>query len=99
MIAPTYMYTTLFQPNYILLSKYLDRMCHTVIKPQIIKQMKAHKYSNIFQMQEHKGTFIGIDTCNITQYHNFKLSSILLEGYKPRSLSNFSDANMLLTQL
>ena len=76
---------TLCQPNHILPCKYSDQMCHAVIKPQTIKQMKAQKYSNTFQMQEQRGSFNGIDTCNVTQYRNFKLQSILLEEYKSRS--------------
>ena len=70
---------TLRQPNHILPSKYSDQIYHAVIKPQTIKQMKAQKYSNNFQMQEQRGSFNGIDTCNVTQYLNFKLQSILLE--------------------
>ena len=40
---------TLRQPNNILPCKYSDQMCHAVIKPRTIKQMKAHKYWNTFQ--------------------------------------------------
>ena len=58
--------------------------------------MKAHQYSNIFQMQEQRGNFNGIDTCIVTQYRNFKLISALLEEYESRSICGRPDINTLL---
>ena len=54
------------QPNHILPCKYSDQICHAVIKPRTISQMKAQKYSNTFQMHKQRGNFNGIDTCSIT---------------------------------
>ena len=86
------------QPNHILPCKYSDQICHAVIKPRTITQMKAQKYSNTFQMQEQRGNFNGIDTCSVTQYRNFKLISILLEEYESRSIRGRPDINTLLNQ-
>ena len=53
------------QPNHILPSKHPDQLCHAIVKPRTIHLMKACAYSNSFQMHEQRGTFNGIDTCNI----------------------------------
>ena len=86
------------QSNHILPCKYSDQICHAVIKPRTITQMKAQKYSNCFQMMEQRGNFNGIDTCNVTQYRDFKLLSILLEENECRSLIGRADINALLDQ-
>ena len=66
------------QPFHILPSKQPDQLCHAVIKPRTIKPMKACKYSNSFQMHEQRGTFNGIDTCNVTSYGRFDFCSKIL---------------------
>ena len=86
------------QPNHILPCKYSDQICHAVIKPRTITQMKAQKYSNCFQMHEQRGNFNGIDTCNVTQYRDFKVLSVLLEEYESRSICGRPDINALLDQ-
>ena len=60
--------------------------------------MKAQKYSNCFQMMEQRGNFNGIDTCNVTQYRDFQLLSVLLEEYESRSIIGRPDINALLDQ-
>ena len=42
--------------------------------------------------------FNGIDTCNLTQYTDFKLLSVLLEEYESRSICGRPDINALLDQ-
>ena len=49
-------------------------------------------------MKEQRGNFNGIDTCDITQYRNFKLLSYLLEENESRSLFGRPDINALLDQ-
>ena len=61
--------------------------------------MKAQKYSNSFQLHEQRGSFNGIDTCSVTNYHNFALQSLLLGQYESRSIKNRPDINSMLTQL
>ena len=60
--------------------------------------MKPQKYSNTFQMKEERGNFNGINTCSVTQYRNFMLISVLLEGYESRSIRGRPDINALLNQ-
>ena len=86
------------EPNHILPCKYSDQICHAVIKPRTITQMKAQKYSNTFQMQEQRGNFNRIDTCSVTQDINFKLIYVLLEDYESRSIRGRPDINALLNQ-
>ena len=88
----------LHQPNHILPCKYSGHIFHAVIKPRTITQMKAQKHSNTFQMQEQKGKFNRIITCSVTQYRNFKLISIFLEGYKFISIRGQPDINAILNQ-
>ena len=64
-------------------------------KPQTIKQMKAQEYSTTFWIQEQRSNFNDIDTCNVTQYCNFKLDSIFLEEFMSRSLSNCPNTNAI----
>ena len=49
-------------------------------------------------MHEQRGNFNGIDTCNITQYRNFKIISILLQEYESRSIFGRPDINTLIDQ-
>ena len=49
-------------------------------------------------MMEQRGNFNGIDTCNVTQYRDFKLLSVLLEEYESRSICGRPDINALLDQ-
>ena len=87
------------QPGHILPAPYADQMTHTVIKPRTIAPMKAKKYSNQFQMHEQRGTFNGIDTCSVTTFHNFALTSNLLRENEHRSIVNRPDINNLLDKL
>ena len=50
-------------------------------------------------MQEQRGNFIGIDTCNVTNIRNFKFVSVLLEEYKSISIRGCPDIYALLNQL
>ena len=50
--------------------------------------MKACKYSNSFQMHEQRGTFNGIDTCNVTSYGRFDFCSKILNESEGRSIGN-----------
>ena len=83
------------QPFHILPSKQPDQLCHAVIKPRTIKPMKACKYSNSFQMHEQRGTFNGIDTCNVTSYGRFDFCSKILNKSEGRSIDNRPDKNPL----
>ena len=61
--------------------------------------MRASKYSNIYQMHEQRGSFQGIDTCDITDFGNFSYCSYLLDESESRSIMNRPDINSILDNL
>lgn len=61
--------------------------------------MKASKYCNIYQIHEQRGSFQGIDTCDITDFGNFSLCYLLLDESESRSIMNRPDINCLLDNL
>ena len=86
-------------PSVNLPSKYSDQLCHCCIRTRTIKPMKCSEYSTGFQMHEQRGTFHGIDTCNVTSYRNFNFRSTLLSNAESRSIINRPDINTLLNQM
>ena len=87
------------QPNHILPSSSGDQLAHAVIKLRSIRPLKTTKYVNSYQMHEERGSFQGIDTCNITTFGDFSKTSILLDESESRSITCRRDVNMLLSQL
>ena len=87
------------QPNHILPSSSGDQLAQAVIKPRSIRPLKATKYVNLYQMHKQRGSFQGIDTCNITTFGDFSKTSILLDERESRSITCRRDVNMLLSQL
>ena len=73
-----------------------DQLCHAVIRSRTIKSFKASAYSNSYQMHEQKGSFQGIDTCDICNFGDFSFMSILLSETESRSIANRPDINDLL---
>ena len=65
------------QPYHIIPSEKGDQLCHAVVKTRLIKPMRAAKYSNIYQMHEQRGSFQGIDTCDVTDFGDFRFCSVL----------------------
>ena len=63
------------QPNHSLASLKPDQLCHGVLKTRTIKPMQKRIYSNAYQMHEQRGSFNGIDTCNLTNMHDFSYRS------------------------
>ena len=76
-----------------------DQLCHAVIKTRTIKPMKASKCSNTYQMHEQRGSFQGIDTCNVTSIGNFAHNSHLLRRSELLSIANRPDIVSLLSDL
>jgi predicted GIY-YIG superfamily endonuclease len=88
------------QPSpHILSSMYSDQICHCVIRSRTVKPLEHKSYSIGFQMHEQRGTFNGIDTCNVTSYRNFNFRSKLLTDAESRSIVNRPDINSLLNQM
>ena len=86
-------------PNHIIPSRHGDQLCHAVLKPRTIKSMKAGAYSNSYQTQEQRGSFNGIDTCDITNYGDFSFCSKLLDENESRAIAHRPDINALLSKL
>ena len=87
------------QPHHILPSRESDQLCHGVIKSRTIQPLKASTYSISYQMHEQRGTFNGIDTCNITNYGRFDFCSKITHDNECRSIGNRPDINSLLNKL
>lgn len=85
--------------NHILPSTYSDQIAHCSIRTRTIKPMCRKYYSNSFQMHEQRGSFNGIDTCNISTFRQFNFHSTLLSDFEASSILNRPDINALLGQL
>jgi hypothetical protein len=77
-------------------SQQSDQLCHAIIKSRIVKNFKASAYSNSYQMNEQRGSFQGVDTCDICNFGDFTFKSRLLSEFECRSVSNRADINDLL---
>ena len=86
-------------PHHIIPSHKGDQLCHAVIKPRLIKPMKASRYSNTYQMDEQRGSFQGIYTCTVTNFGDFSFCSRFLDESESRSIKNRPDINFQLDSL
>ena len=80
-------------------SRIGDQLCHVVLKPRVIKPMRAGSYSNTYQMHEQKGCIHGIDTCSLTNFGDFSEHDNIIDQYEATSICNRADINSLLTKL
>ena len=87
------------QKDHILPSSKGDQLCHAVIRPRTIKPLKASKYCTTYQMHEQRGSFQGIDTCDVRDFGDFSFTSKLLDESEARSVALRPDINSLLTKL
>ena len=61
--------------------------------------MKTSKYSTTYQMHEQRGSFQGIDTCDVTNFGDFSFNSVFLDESESVSIANRPDVNSLLNRL
>ena len=87
------------QPLHILPSEYSGQLAPSVIQSRTIKPIKAFTYSTQFQMHEKRGTFNGLDSFSLTDFHRFDFTSKVSAESEARSVMNIMDINDLLTQL
>lgn len=85
--------------NHILPSKITSQVSHVVPKPQTIKPMVAHKYSNTYQMHKQTGSFQGVSSIGVVDIGNFESCSILLDQYESQSIAFRPDVNSHLDKL
>lgn len=83
--------------DHILPSRHDDQLCHAVLKPRTVKLLIAGAYSNSYQTQEQRGSFNGIDTCNITNFGDFSYCSKLMDESESRAITHIPDINALLS--
>lgn len=67
-----------------------DQLSHAVLKTRTINPMQKRLYSDSFQMHKQRGSFNGIDTCNVTSYQYFNFRSKLISESESRSIINRS---------
>ena len=87
------------QPIHTLPSEQGDQLCHAVIKPRLIKPMKASSYCTTYQMHAMEGSFQGIDTCDVVNFGDFSFCSVLLHQSEILSIKHRPDINSLLDHL
>ena len=83
----------------ILPAKLSDQICQTVLKTRTIKPLKKGKFSNTYQMHEQRGSFQGIDTCNVASIGNFNHNSQILRESELAFIGNRPDIVSLLSDL
>ena len=94
-----HMIHTCRSPDHVLPQPFSDQLCHAVIQSRTVRPVQAKKYSTSFQMHEQRGTFNGIDTCSITNFGQFDMTSLLNAQSEARTIRNRPDINALLNQL
>ena len=82
-----------------LCSKIGDQLSHAILKTRTISPLKVTKYSNTYQIHEQRGSFQGIDTCNVLEYGNFTTNSVFLAQLESYLIANWLDINALIDQL
>lgn len=86
-------------PSHIIPSEKGDQICRDVIKPRLIKPMKTMQYNNTYQMHEQRGSFQGIDICDVTNFGYFIHCYVLLDESESRAIKYCPDINSLLDHL
>ena len=61
--------------------------------------MRASKYCTTYQTCEQKGSFQGINTCDVTNFGNFDFKSTLLEESESMTIKYRLDINSVLNEL
>jgi hypothetical protein len=84
-------------PKGVLSSWESDQLTPAVIRPRTLKQLKVHKYSDSYQMQEMQGQYNGVDTVRVCEHHNFATDSKLLRDREEVALSGRKDLRLLVT--
>ena len=76
-----------------------DQLSHAVVSPRTIKASKANKYSNTYQLNECRGSYCGIDTCDISERRNFSFLSAISDVHESRCVQGRADIMGLVSQL
>ena len=90
---------SIFQGNLTMLF-ILKKVINYIMHVSRLAQLKrVSKYCTKFQISEQRGPFKGINTCSITNFGDFRFTSVLLYEYESRSTSMRPDINYLILKL
>jgi len=73
-----------------------DQLTAAVVCPHTVKQLKVHKFSNLYQMQQMQGQFNGVDMVLVCDHHNFAIDLKVLWDCKEVSLTDRKDLRALV---
>ena len=74
-----------------------DQLCHAVIKTRTVSPMKKGAFSNTYTLHIQRGSYQGINTCNIVKYGDFNHNSYLLLEAELLYIANRPDIISLMS--
>ena len=80
-------------------SPMADQLCHAVVKPRTVKNVRAGYSSIGYQMVEQRTSFKGPDSINVTNVGRTDHNSILIHQAEARSYANRMDMKSLICGL
>ena len=83
-------------PNGTLPAKISDQLSPAVVRPNTIKQLKPHHFSNTYQMQRMEGQYNGVDTLRVCEIHNFSEQSSILMRNESLAIEGRKDIKALV---
>ena len=76
-----------------------DQLCHAVVQPRTVKNMKIGYNTTGYQMVEQRSSWKGPDSINISSVGKMDHNSILVQEAEARSYSNRTDMKNLIQRL
>ena len=76
-----------------------DQICHAVVKPRTVKNMKVGYNSTGYQMVEQRSSWKGPDSINVSSVGKTDHGSILVQEAEARSYANRTDMKNLIQRL
>jgi len=83
-------------PQIFLPSLQSDQLTPAVVRSCTVKQLKVHKFSNSYQMQQMQGQYNGVDMVQVCDHHNFAVDLKVLWDCKEVSLMGQKDLRALV---
>jgi hypothetical protein len=76
-----------------------DQVCHAVVKPRTVKNMKVGYNSTGYQMVEQRSSWKGPDSINVSSVGKTDHGSVLVQEAEARSYANRTDMKSLIQRL
>ena len=83
-------------PNGTLPSPIPDQLTSVVTRPRTIKSVKAHHFSNSYQMHHMAGQYNGVDTVRVCTNHDFQTRSAIARKHESLAIKGRRDIKGLL---